>query len=123
MQMHAVHAHTQFNDDIFSLSIVFSTVPPGQNVSAAAENSNATIKMPGFTTELEIELSQVQSAKEGGMRRTKYYTHPGLHDSHTRHWTSIASHIKVTYICLCLLYTACSCCCAKRHLVRPGDSS
>lgn len=52
---------------IFSLpSIVFFTVPSGRNASAAAENSNVTIKVPGFTSELEIELSQVQPAKEVG---------------------------------------------------------
>lgn len=59
--------------------------------------------MPGFTTELETELSQVQPAKEGGMRRTKCYTHTQVYMTHTRtprHWTSIVSHIKVTYICV-----------------------
>lgn len=53
---------------IFSLSsIVFFTVPSGRNASAAAENSNVTIKVPGFTSELEIELSQVQPAKGSGL--------------------------------------------------------
>lgn len=80
--------------------------------------------MPGFTTELEIELSQVQPAKEGGMRRTKCYTEPGLHDTHKNIWkTGQASHIKVTYICMCVLYTACSCSVQKTHLDSLGKSS
>lgn len=37
--------------------------------------------------------------------------------------SSLASHIKVTYICMHVLYTPCSCCSAKRHLVSPGKSS
>lgn len=46
--------------DIFSTMIhCIVTVAPGRNPSAAAKNSNVIIKMPGFTTELEIELSQV----------------------------------------------------------------
>lgn len=52
-------------------SIVFFTVPSGRNASAAAENSNVTIKVPGFTSELEIELSQVKPAKEGGNEEDK----------------------------------------------------
>lgn len=53
---------------------MFFALPPGRNASAAAENSNVTIKMPGFATELEIELRQVQPAKERGMKRTKHHT-------------------------------------------------
>lgn len=43
--------------------------------------------------------------------------HTQVYMTHTRtprHWTSIASHIKVTYICMRVLYTTCYCCCAEK---------
>lgn len=70
IQTHGLHddCRTFFHPQCYS---------PGRNASAAAENSNVVIKMPAFTTELEIELSQVRPAKEAGgwgVRSTKQHT-------------------------------------------------